>query len=111
MTLPCPRRNEAPYMITAPSNDNFNSGRCSYCGSAEPGVLLDRLNKSEVVITPTDKNYKIYMNSKDGEEVERKFYFQHFNDEQKRQFVNLLNEKKIEFAEPGYFYVKPFFVE
>lgn len=39
-----------------------------------------------------------------------KFYFQHLSEEQRHRFIQLLNEKKIQF-EGGYgFYVLPFFI-
>jgi hypothetical protein len=41
----------------------------------------------------------------------RKFYFQHFSSEQQDRFVGLLNDKKLNLAAPGYFYVLPFSVQ
>lgn len=43
------------------------------------------------------------------ERNETKFYFQHLNEDQKKRFIELLNEKKIKLNEPGYFYRLPFF--
>lgn len=58
------------------------------------------------VLTPTDKNYKVYVNGSYG-----KFYFDDpaFTQEMKQEFIDLLNAKKIGFDYPGYFYVKPYF--
>ncbi len=39
-----------------------------------------------------------------------KFYFQHLNDEQKKRFIELLNDKKIKFQGGG-FYVMPYFCQ
>lgn len=38
-----------------------------------------------------------------------KFYFQHFGDDDIDRFIALLNGKRVNLAEPGYFYVLPFF--
>ena len=40
-----------------------------------------------------------------------KFYFQHLSEDQKKRFVELLNEKKIRIGAPGHFYTKPFFIK
>lgn len=39
-----------------------------------------------------------------------KFYFQHLNEPEQREFVALHNSKKIRVGFPGYFYVMPFFM-
>ena len=39
-----------------------------------------------------------------------KFYFQHFTEEEKQRFVELMNAKKINLGYPGRFYRLPFFV-
>lgn len=39
----------------------------------------------------------------------RKFYFQHLSLEQKKRFVELLNQKKVNIGYPGRFYVLPYF--
>lgn len=113
---------------------------CSYCGSLNPDELLARIEAGTVELIPTDKNYKVYVENDGGEmfkqhyrncydvgvkdcpgpaecehwvvkETSRtKFYFQHFNQDQKRRFVELYNEKRMKLGYPGHFYVKPFFV-
>jgi len=45
-----------------------------------------------------------------GEERESKFYFEHLTEEQKRRFIDLLNEGKLNLREPGFFYRRPFFI-
>lgn len=40
----------------------------------------------------------------------KKFYFMHLSEEQKVEFVGLINDKKLTLAHPGYFYVLPYFV-
>lgn len=81
-------------------------GTCSYCGSMKPAIFLEMVEDGREVI-PTDKDYKVYVRPHDNQ---RKFYFQHFNKPQINKFVNLLNQKKVVFAHPGHFYVKPFFI-
>lgn len=39
-----------------------------------------------------------------------KFYFQHLNGDERQQFVDLLNQKKLKIGYPGYFYVMPYFI-
>ena len=41
---------------------------------------------------------------------EAKFYYQHLSDDQKREFVDLLNSKQMRVGMPGYFYSAPFFM-
>lgn len=80
------------------------SRSCNYCGSMHPGDLFEAIEQG-VEIIPTDKNYKIYV----GESGGRKFYFQHFDEEQGKKFIELYNARKIKIGYPGYFYVTPFF--
>lgn len=40
-----------------------------------------------------------------------KFYFKHLSVDQRKRFVELLNGKRLQLGEPGYFYVRPFFVQ
>ena len=44
-----------------------------------------------------------------GGSRECKFYFQHLSEEQRHEFIDLLNTKQVQFSYPGYFYVLPFF--
>lgn len=39
-----------------------------------------------------------------------KFYFQHFSDQDKHKFIDLINQKKIKYAGDFGFYVMPFFM-
>lgn len=39
-----------------------------------------------------------------------KFYFQHLSVDQKKRFIELLNEKKIKIGMPGHFYSRPYFI-
>lgn len=60
-----------------------------------------------IVLTPTDKNYKVYV---EGAGINTKFYFQHLSTDQKKRFVDCMNETgKLKLDLPGYFYVLPFF--
>lgn len=40
---------------------------------------------------------------------EAKFYYQHLDDDQKREFIDLVNSGQMEIGYPGYFYRLPFF--
>jgi len=116
-----------------------NDGSCSYCGSVNPDVLMERIEAGTVEVGPTDKSYKIYLQNINGEEFKQsyrdcpsnsdctgpddcthwvtrdhpqaKFYFQHLSKEQITRFIELLNEKKIKIGYPGYFYRLPYFCE
>lgn len=76
---------------------------CTYCGSMPPEVMFEAVEAGEKVI-PTDKNYKIYVGD------HRKFYFQHLDEAMKMRFILLLNDGRINFGEPGYFYRLPYFI-
>lgn len=76
---------------------------CSFCGSCHPDDALSRLKDGEEA-GPTDKNYKMYLGSRD------KVYFQHFSEEQMKAFIELYNSKAMKVGYPGYFYNPPFFM-
>lgn len=81
---------------------------CSYCGSLHPDKLMEMIKDGSAIITPTDKNYKIYVDA-EPQSPFLKFYFQHLSEEQQKEFVDMMNAKTIRFKNPGYFYVLPFF--
>lgn len=101
----CPRRiNEnGPWEKTENIDMWDKDNKCTFCGSLHPKKFLESIKKG-VKLTPTDKTYKCYL-------LSDKFYFQHFNDEQQSEFINLLNEEKLSMGFPGFFYVTPFFCE
>lgn len=115
----CPRRIEdgrdredSPFVGSGPNQDEWLSGHglakqargCNYCGSMHPDDFM-RAVREGVKIGPTDKGYKAYVGDHDG-----KFYYQHLNEEQKREFVSLLNERRVHIGYPGHFYVLPYFL-
>ncbi|MDN5920793.1 MAG: hypothetical protein L0I76_37780 [Pseudonocardia sp.] len=112
--ITCPRRMEtpAPWADEQDADDylpDHGLGTqglgCSYCGSLPPDEFMEA-TRSGVLIEPTDKDYKAYV----GARGEAKFYFQHLDDAQRREFVELLNGGRITVGYPGRFYVLPFFV-
>lgn len=148
----CPRRvedgmasDDSPFKHAGSNKDYWYEREgylvCNYCGSLKPETLFEFIDKN-VLITPTDKSYKIYVDLPgDGkrvvmgtanhpvegwkkrlfkkewvlygnrDKVHGKFYFQHLSEDQKRQFIQLMNEKKLNLAFPGHFYRLPFFVQ
>jgi hypothetical protein len=80
---------------------------CSYCGSLSEESFFQAIEEG-VKLAPTDKNYKVYVDVK--VHGAGKFYFQHLSKEGRTKFVKLLNEKRVNLAAPGHFYVLPFFV-
>ena len=64
----CPRRAESlvphkPFEYLNKPDD----ARCDYCGSLDADVFMARLEKGDVVLTPTDKSYKVYIRNVGGE--------------------------------------------
>ena len=127
-----------PFWREGQKEDSYrNDDTCSYCGSLSPDVFMTRLEAGDVELEPTDKNYKVYVNNLGGtpfkqtyrdcpaddsckgpdtcthwvtrETTHTKFYFQHLSPEQQKRFIELHNDKKLLLAEPGYFYIRPFF--
>lgn len=125
---------------------------CSYCGSLHPDDFMAAVRDGLAELGPTDKSYKVYVVIQsilytprqyrlvDGVETDikeyapapahLKFYFQHLNVDQRREFVDLYNERprrqyssedmtfevveegtsKVNVGYPGYFYQLPFFM-
>lgn len=110
----CPRREEAPtgWLAQHPGydwwEDRAGARCCSWCGSRNPDDLMAVLRTGSVELGPTDKAYKAYIHTLEGEHA-GKFYFQHLSGEQRREFVALLNAKAFPVGYPGHFYVLPFF--
>lgn len=130
----CPRGAESGREGNAVWSDDET---CTYCGSLHPDLFMERLEAGNVILGPTDKNYKVYVKPKDDalkfqqsfrdenspkgddptkwvwttrESDHAKFYFQHLSEQQKQRFVELLNEKKLNIDYPGHFYRRPFFI-
>jgi len=116
----CPRRSEG-VPADAPEHDTWIKSHCSYCGSLEPSLLLALIEAKQVVIGPTDKNYKIYVTPNaaytgfiGGKTLEKhnKFYFQHLEPElERKKFFDLYIENTMELSEPGFFYILPYFMK
>ena len=83
-------------------------------GSLHPDTFMRLLEAGTVKLTPTDKNYKVYIKGtdpEDGHSFHDKFYFEHLSAEQRERFIELHNEQKLGFAYPGYLYTTPFFAK
>lgn len=106
----CPQRyNPINDVHMLPDDDWWRGDNtCSYCGSMHPNTFMDLVRNGTEVI-PTDKNYKAYVRT--AAQGQAKFYFDHLSEAQKLEFVDLVNEKKILYAEPGRFYVLPYFMQ
>lgn len=122
----CPRRNEVfgnwrpadgdeelPDEWRPPRGEGQPMGAystCSYCGSADPDELMEAIENRKVVLGPTDKSYKLYLDkinedgSRDG--YAGKFYTPHFSVEQGDRFKELYLEGKLVLGYPGHFYAK-----
>jgi hypothetical protein len=109
---------------------------CSFCGSIHPDIFMAKVREGWFV-GPTDKNYKAYLGKPLDEPVEMgdpqinqslrdagqgdqimmltdtdigKFYYQHLSDEQRQEFVALVNDKTMKIGYPGHFYRLPYFM-
>jgi hypothetical protein len=109
----CPRRIEDGAMLAYGGENSDTWGKradkrlhCSYCGSVKPDEFIAYL-KEGGELGVTDKNYKAYLGRSDG----GKFYYQHLSVEQRHDFIDLLNEKKVNFGYPGFFTVLPYFTK
>lgn len=97
---------EGPFKL--PESDSWRDDKtCSYCGGLDPDEAL-RLIEAREQVTPTDKNYKMYVAG--SMSPTGKTYLQHFSREQAEKLIELVNAKKVSFAYPGRFYVRPFFM-
>lgn len=69
----CPRRSESPMSGNFPGPDVWRERdgyrHCSYCGSLHPAHLFEAVEAGQK-ITPTDKNYKIYVDLPDPRQGE-----------------------------------------
>lgn len=108
----CPRGPGPDSPFKVPFNGSAHwrdDGTCSYCGSLKAELLFEQIERG-ACITPTDKNYKVYVDLIDHQvRGAGKFYFQHLDQDQQTRFIELLNQRKIKIGFPGYFYVTPFF--
>lgn len=107
MNHTCPRRGEGP-QYDVKDADSYRSNVCSYCGSLHPNIFMAALEVGGAELTPTDKNYKVYIQREAF--GRQKFYFQHLSEEQMIRFVELSNARELKLSIPGHFYVRPFFM-
>lgn len=104
----CPRRDPNPGPFNLPEHDIWHEDQtCSYCGSLNPDAFMEAIEFQDAELTPTDKNYKVYITRKVG--GHGKFYFPHLSEDQMTHFVELVNAKKVKLGIPGHFYVLPYF--
>lgn len=127
-TFYCPRGAGPDSPFNAPFNGEAtwrDDGTCSYCGSLSPDLFMERLGRGDVLLSPTDKNYKVYVHNDGGEPFKQtyrdcppgepphmpeacshwvtretegtKFYFQHLSERQRRRFVELYNLNRLRF--------------
>lgn len=105
----CPRRTFefGPWEHTEGLDDFRDDDTCSFCGSLNPVAFFQAV-RSGYEITPTDKNYKAYVNVPGWRFA--KFYFQHLSGAQRAEFIALYNDHTMK-VEGGSFYVMPYFTQ
>jgi len=59
---------------------------CSFCKGLRPSMVLDALGAGERM-RPTDSEHKGFINPD-----KRPFFFQHFNTDEQRKFINLMKD-------------------
>lgn len=133
-TFLCPRRDEVPSVFKLPETDHLHAdGTCSFCGSLDGDLLMERLEAGTIFLAGSDKTYKVYLKTVEGgppllqsyrtdddrtgdrtkwvwetKEVDHgKFYFMHLSEDQMKRFVDLWNEGKIKHS----MYVLPYFMQ
>lgn len=149
-----------PYEVYRQMSGGILARHCRWDGSLHPDDFMELLERPGVQLTPTDKNYKVYIEFEDDSDAEEwrvasvtshdpeeegwmrgteippdvdtsgwgdlseswvkliqrgskkteKFYFEHLSEEQRKRFINMLNNKQISLAYPGHFYNLPFFI-
>lgn len=104
----CPRRftDLGPWERTEGLDPIDPDGTCSFCGSITADAFMEHV-RAGGELGPTDKNYKVYV-GRSG--AMGKFYFQHLDEAGCREFVDLLNAKRVAIGYPHRFYVLPYFV-
>ncbi len=110
-TFTCPRRRDSwfPGQADETGVDVWRDDKtCSFCGSLSESDFWDHIYEGGVV-TPTDKAYKVYLKVHLSSE-HKKFYFQHLSTKGREEFVQRMNENRLNIGYPGNFYVLPFFV-
>lgn len=133
-TFLCPRRGPHSSVFRLPETDHLrDDGTCSYCGSLDGDLLMERLEAGTVKLAGSDKNYKTYLETVEGgppllqttrvdedhssdpsnwvwetKEVNHgKFYFMHLSEAQMQRFVELWNARRILHS----LYVLPYFMK
>lgn len=101
----CPRRIEGFGPLCDEIDEDYwmDDNKCSFCGCLNPDKFMERVKNGDQ-LDPTDKNYKVYLL-----DPWNKFYFQHLPQDQMKEFIQLLNDKKLNIAGNN-FYVLPFFI-
>lgn len=72
----CPREAEtnAGGVFRSPDFSGWpEDGSCHYCGSLLPDTLMTRLEAGDVLLVPTDKNYKVYVKNNGGEGFKQRY--------------------------------------
>lgn len=106
LPMVCPRRIlPLTDVFKLPKEDMWRGDKtCSYCGSLHPSEFFKAIEEG-LEITPTDKNYKVYVAGN------KKFYFKHLSVDQQKQFIELINKGAVNVGYPGYFYTLPYFCQ
>lgn len=57
----CGRQNESAHGLNTPGAYWDERGKCSYCGSLKPEIVLAAIEDGTAILGATDKNYKLYV--------------------------------------------------
>ena len=71
----CPRRMNswAPFEKDENLDTWHEDNTCSFCGSLNPAAFMERLERGDIILGPTDKSYKVYVKNNGGEKFKRTY--------------------------------------
>lgn len=96
-----------PNKLRVVSQVNYDIGERTPFGDRSKWRKANVLNRIVWKLSPSTQWFMLEPN---GPTRHAKFYFQHFDDAQQQQFIDLLNAKACEIDYPGHFYRLPYFI-
>lgn len=88
-------------IMTEHEPDWHPDGTCHVCGSMHPEIFLKKIKEGRPMM-PTDRDDKAFIRN-------TPFYYTHLNADQRKEFIELYNSKRLRLDYPYYFYTLPFF--
>lgn len=112
--ITCKRRYQNPPDDRWRDSDSIRvDGTCSYCGSLDPDVLMERLERGDVELGTIDSAEKVYVSNAGGAPLPNghaTFFYEHLNVAQQKRFEDLYQMLKLRFSGGVGFVKLPFFI-